>query len=100
MAVTAAIANGTAAGVLICWPGVRAVTGTDFDRLKDVGRTILKRQRDINASPRWFRVVAVTIGLGIRVWGGSEANTAALAWLLRRRWRGSPRSRVCPCARA
>ena len=87
MAVTAAIATGTAAGVLIllalaAFALSRALTSIAS---KDVlGRTIPKGQRgDINGIATLVSgVVAVTIGLGIRVWGGSEANTAVLAWLL------------------
>ena len=87
MAVTAAIATGAAAGVLIllelaAFALSRALTSIAS---KDVlGRTIPKGQRgDINGIATLVSgVVAVTVGLGIRVWGGAEANTDVLAWLL------------------
>ncbi len=87
MAVTAAIATGATAGVLIllelaAFALSRALTSIAS---KDVlGRAIPKGQRgDINGIATLVSgVVAVTIGLGIRVWGGSEANADVLAWLL------------------
>ncbi len=87
MAVTAATATGTIAGVLIllelaAFALSRALTSIAS---KDVlGRTIPKGCRgDINGVATLVSgVVAVTLGLGIRLWGGSEANTGVLAWLL------------------
>lgn len=87
MAVTAALATGTTAGVLILlelavFALSRALTSIAS---KDVlGRTIPKGRRgDINGVATLVSgLVAVTVGAGIRVWGGDAANTEALAWLL------------------
>ena len=87
MAVTAAVATGTTAGIAILvelavFALSRSLTSISS---KDVlGRTIPKGQRgDINGVAALVSgLVAVTIGLGIRVLGGSEANTEALAALL------------------
>lgn len=87
MAVTTALATGTTAAVLILlelagFALSRALTSIAS---KDVlGRTIPKGRRgDINGMATLASgVVAVTVGLGIRAWGGDEANTGVLAWLL------------------
>ena len=87
MAVTAATATGATAGVLILlelavFALSRALTSIAS---KDVlGRTIPKGQRgDINGIATLVSgIIAVTVGLAIRVWGGSDANTDVLAWLL------------------
>ncbi len=87
MAGTAAVATGTAAGVLIllelaAFALSRALTSIAS---KDVlGRTIPKGRRgDINGIATLVSgVIAVTIGVGIRLWGGGDANTDVLAWLL------------------
>lgn len=87
MALIAALATGTAAGALILlalsvFALSRALTSIAS---KDVlGRTIPKGQRGrINGVTAMVSgVVAVTVGLGIRLWGGDDENIAALAWLL------------------
>jgi hypothetical protein len=87
MAMTAATATGATAGVLILielavFALSRALTSIAS---KDVlGRTIPKGQRgNINGLAALVSgIVAVTVGLGIRLWGGDAANTRLLAWLL------------------
>ena len=87
MAVTAAVATGTTAAVLIllalaAFALSRALTSISS---KDVlGRTIPKGQRgNINGIATLVSgVVAVTVGLALRIWGGEDADTSVLAWLL------------------
>ena len=87
MAVTATLATGTAAGVAILielavFALSRSLTSISS---KDVlGRTIPKGQRgDINGIATLVSGgVAVAIGVGIRLLGGSEVNVGALAALL------------------
>lgn len=87
MAFAAATMRGTTAGTVIlialaAFALSRALTSIAS---KDVqGRTIPKGQRgDINGiSALASGVVAVTIGLGIRFWGGSDTNTRVIAMLL------------------
>lgn len=87
MALIAATASGVGAGVLILgalavFALARALTSISS---KDVlGRTIPKGERgSINGATALVSgVVAVTVGLGIRLWGGDDANTTALVWLL------------------
>ena len=87
MAFSAATATGTEAGVAIIvelaiFALFRALTSIAS---KDVlGRTIPKGERgDINGIAALISgVVAVTVGLGIRVLGGDDANPDALAVLL------------------
>lgn len=87
MAFSAAVMAGTEAGIAILielavFALARALTSIAS---KDVlGRTIPKGQRgDINGIAALVSgIVAVTVGLGIRVLGGSEPNSVALALLL------------------
>lgn len=87
MGVVAATATGTTAAVLI----LLALTVFALSRAltsiasKDVlGRTIPKGQRgDITGITALVSgVVAVTSGLALRIWGGEDANTRVIAWLL------------------
>ncbi|MCW2131182.1 MFS transporter [Arthrobacter sp. VKM Ac-2550] len=87
MAFTAAVGTGTAAGVAIlfevaCFALARALSSIAS---KDVqGRTIPPGQRgQINGIAAFASgVVAVTVGLGIRLIGGGDVDPAALAALL------------------
>ncbi|GAB3253441.1 MFS transporter [Arthrobacter pigmenti] len=87
MAFTAATGTGTAAGIAILFEVAgfalaRAVTSIAS---KDVqGRTIPKGQRgQINGIAALASgIVAVTVGLGIRLFGGSDVSPVALAVLL------------------
>lgn len=87
MALVAATASGTTAGVLILTSLAMFAFGRSLSSLasKDVlARIIPKGQRgQINGvSTVASGVVALTIGLGIRLLGGDEPNVAAIALLL------------------
>lgn len=87
MAFVAATAGGAAAGVLILVALAVFSFGRSLSSIasKDVmARTIPKGQRgQINGMSALFSgIVAVTIGLGIRILGGDGANGPVLAWLL------------------
>ena len=87
MAMTAAIGNGTAAGIAILVELVAFALSRSLCSIasKDVqGRTMPKGQRgQINGiSALVSGIVAVTVGLTIRIAGGTEVNTDILAGLL------------------
>ncbi len=87
MALVAAVADGLPAGVLI----LSALAVFSFGRSlssissKDVqGRTVPKGERgQINGlSTTVSGIVAITLGLGLRVLGGGELSVAQLVWVL------------------
>src|SRR5690625_2269520 len=87
MAAAAALASGVTAGIIMLVALAVFSFGRSLSSIasKDVmARTIPKGQRgQINGiSTLVSGVVAVTIGLAIRVYGGDAANTVVLVWLL------------------
>lgn len=87
MALTAALAEGLAAGLII----VAALAVFSFGRClgsiasKDVqGRTVPKGERgQINGlSTTAAGIVAITLGLGLRLLGGEHLSSSGLAWVL------------------
>ncbi len=87
MALTAAVAEGLVAGLAIV--GALAVfalarAATSITSKDVLGRTIPKGQRgQINGIATVASgVVAITVGIGIRLLGGDRVGTAVLAWLL------------------
>lgn len=87
MALIAAVGRGTAAGVLVLLALALFSLGRSLCSIasKDVqGRTVAKGTRgQINGlSTTASGVVAITLGLVLRLGGGGELSTAGLAWLL------------------
>src|SRR5690606_12979451 len=87
MAATAALGDGPTAGVTIIAALVVFALGRCLGSIssKDVqGRTIPKGERGqiIGLATTVAGLVAITLGLGIRVLGGDDLDAGQLAWLL------------------
>ncbi len=87
MALVAAVGSGLVAGILILLALAIFSVGRSLTSIssKDVqGRTVPKGERgQINGlSTTASGIVAITLGLGLRVFGGSDLSAGQLAWLL------------------